>query len=109
MRAAGGPWYPKVLRAGAWFEQRQPCECGGRHVPGGNYYVSVIDGTGAVLLAAGPFATHQEARWTVDQVREVVLAKFNPEGRAFWYSYGTVAMAADYRVPGKLTGVEGIE
>lgn len=56
------------------------------------------------VLALGPFLTHQEALAHVDRVRLAVLSRFNPEGRAHWYGYGTVAMGAGYAKPGRLNG-----
>ena len=85
----------------------EPCACGGGHPVGATYYASVIEDSarGAaspMVLAAGPFPTHAEALAVVDRVRALVLAKWNPGGRAHWYGFGTVAMAPDFTRPGKL-------
>ena len=92
----GRTWWPAIA-----------CTCGERHHPGSRYYVSVIErpdmgAESPMILALGPFLTHQEAIAHVDRVRLAVLSRFNPEGRADWYGYGTVAMAGDYSTPGRL-------
>ena len=81
--------------------------CGGDHPAGATYYASVIQdpargAASPMVLAAGPFPTHADALAVVDRVRAVVLAKWNPGGRAHWYGFGTVAMAPDFTRPGKL-------
>ena len=74
------------------------CECGERHHPGANYYVSVIDGKRWRCLA-GPFRTHSDALSmvpaTCDKANELDV-------RAAFYAFGTVAMAQDYTEPGFL-------
>ena len=82
----GFTWWPAV-----------GCTCGARHRFGTRYYVSVIESPdlgpeSPMVLALGPFLTHEEARGGVDSVRDVVLSRHNPQGRAHWYGYGTVAM-----------------
>ena len=81
-----------------------PCECGERHHPGANYYVSVIDGKRWRCLA-GPFRTHSDALAMVvatsDKASELDV-------RAAFYAFGTVAMAQDYTEPGFLNGQLGL-
>jgi hypothetical protein len=79
------------------------CSCGERHHLGAKYYVSVMDGS-RQINALGPFRTHQEALAWVPIVNREVIDHYNPEGRAHFYAYGTVAMAHDYQVPGRLNG-----
>lgn len=90
------------------------CICGETHQDGANYYVSVVRDTAKgpnsdYRLLAGPFTDHADALAMVDRARELALAKYNPEGRAYWYGYGTVAMAEDYRKPGILNEQLGLE
>jgi len=84
------------------------CRCAERHHQLANYYVSVMDGSKWALLL-GPFGEHDEALAWVDRARELALARYNPEGRAHWYGYGTVAMAAGYTKPGMLNKQLGRE
>lgn len=88
--AVGLTWIPPVS-----------CPCGGRHLPGSRYYVSVLDG-GRWLAVVGPFLTHQAALGRVEVVSRVVCERYNPDGRADFYAYGTVAMPHDYVMPGQL-------
>lgn len=90
-----------------------PCPCGGEHHEGAAYYASVIEDPqrgpdSRMVLAAGPFPTHQEALAQVDRVRTAVLERWNPNGRAHWYGYGTVAVKAGYDRPGKLNAELGL-
>ena len=96
-----------MLDVGPRWTPAVPCSCGQNHHPGAKYYVSVIEtpSLGAkspCVLALGPFLTHPEALAWVDRVNDVVQARWNPHGSAHWYGFGTVAMAADYTIPGKL-------
>ncbi len=80
-----------------------PCPCGEKHRIGSRYYVSVFEHHGGEhVLALGPFLTHPQALAHVDRVREHVMARYNPEGRAHWYLYGTAAVPFDACRPGKL-------
>ena len=90
MNTVGLTWIPPVS-----------CPCGERHRPGARYYVSVLDG-GRWLAVVGPFLTHQEALGRVNAVSVVVCNQYNPDGRADFYAYGTVAMPHDYVTPGRL-------
>jgi hypothetical protein len=74
------------------------CDCGKRHPRGANYYVTVMDG-GQVDVLAGPFKTHPEALALVDMAEHLTIQM---DRKAWFYSYGTAAFAADYREPGKL-------
>lgn len=76
------------------------CKCGGTHYQNAAYYVSVAD-SGRVVLALGPFAEHDEALANVERVNRHVQEYWNPNGRAAWYTFGTVAMPCGYNVPGK--------
>lgn len=76
------------------------CSCGADHIEGANYYVSVVDGPRSALLA-GPFGSHVKALFAVDEVRRVVE---EADPWAWFYSFGTVAMASDYAKPGRLNG-----
>lgn len=76
------------------------CRCGSTHYQNASYYVSVAD-SGRVVLALGPFAEHDDALANVERVSRHVEERRNPQGRACWYSYGTVAMPCGYRVPGR--------
>ena len=88
MIATGPRWVPPLS-----------CPCGAvRHHPGARYYVSVRDDSRTVL-AAGPYLTHPEALAVVGIVNRIVLNKYNPQGRAHWWSYGTVAMPYGYDRP----------
>jgi hypothetical protein len=85
------------------------CSCGEQHHPGSTYYVSVMDGTpDRTRLVAGPFSTHAEAKAWVNPAQGLVLAKYNPHGRAHFYAYGTVAMRPGYTVPGILNAKLGL-
>jgi len=101
---------PTPLSVGLRWVPPMTCPCGETtHRPGARYYVSVIEqpdrgAQSPCVLALGPFLTHPEALAWVDYVNRVVCARFNPHGRAHWYGYGTVAMAADYDTPGRLNG-----
>jgi hypothetical protein len=83
------------------------CSCGQQHYPGASYYVSVVDGKRWVL-AAGPFSTHAQALGYVEPVRRLVLSRYDYQGRAGWYGYGTVAMQDGYSKPGKLNSDIGL-
>ena len=89
-----------------------PCACGAAHPDGARYYASVVERPGdpetPMVLAAGPFPTHPEALAMVDRVRALVLARFNPGGRAHWYAFGSVAMRGDFDEPGKLNAEFGL-
>lgn len=92
----------------------EPCTCGETHHDGANYYVSVVRDTAKgphsdYRLLAGPFTDHAEALAWVDRARELALARYNPDGRAHWYAYGTVAMAAGYTKPGMLNDQLGLD
>ena len=83
------------------------CPCNQHHPLGANYYASVMRESsrgpqGDVLLAAGPYLTHPEALAVVTVLNEIVLHRYNPEGRASLYGFGTCAMPHDYTKPGKL-------
>ena len=84
------------------------CHCGEQHYQEAHYYVSVADGS-RVVLALGPFQEHDDALARVDDVRREVQAKWNPDGRAYFYGFGTTAMSSSYTKPGKLSlrGMEG--
>ncbi|MDP3768822.1 MAG: hypothetical protein Q8S13_12470, partial [Dehalococcoidia bacterium] len=66
------------------------------------------DAPGNLALVAGPFADHAEALRWVDPARRLVLDRYNPDGRADWYGYGTTAMAATYETPGRLNDELGV-
>ena len=77
--------------------------CTEKHA-GGNYYVSVVDGSRVGLLA-GPFPLHRIALEWVDRAK----AKAEEvNSRAFWYAYGTVSMKDGYNKPGVLNELLGI-
>ena len=97
---------PKRLDAYVHAAPAPTCACA-EHPEGANFYASVIESpdrgpASPMVLAAGPFQTHAEALAMVDKVRAVVLARYNPNGRAHWFGFGTVAMAADVTRSGKL-------
>ena len=97
---------PKRIDAYVHAVPAPTCSCVD-HPEGANFYASVIESPergpdSPMVLAAGPFLTHTEALAMVDKVRAVVLARYNPNGRAHWYGFGTTAMAADVTRPGKL-------
>jgi hypothetical protein len=97
---------PKRIDAYVHATPPLACACP-EHPEGANFYASVIESPdrgpdSKMVLAAGPFATHADALAVVDKVRAVVLAKWNPGGRAAWYGFGTVAMAPEFTRPGKL-------
>lgn len=98
MIATGPRWVPGLA-----------CPCGAvRHAPGARYYVSVVEHEGGrALPALGPFLTHPEALARVDRVRDLVLARYNPDGRAHWYLYGTIALPYDSTVVGRLNAELG--
>lgn len=77
---------------------RETCECGADHVAGTSYYVSAADG-GRSALASGPYPTHAEALARVDEVRERAIRQ---DGKAHFYSWGTVAMPGTYKKRGQL-------
>ena len=81
------------------------CPCPERHYQNASYYVSVMDG-GRTVLALGPFREHDEALANVQRVNDEVVARWNPEGRANFYAFGTTAMI-NYHQPGKLNAVLG--
>ena len=66
---------------------KETCECGQKHHPGANYYVSVQDGKKTGLLS-GPYKTHAEAVAKVNEVKEKAL---EVDSGAAFYSFGTVA------------------
>lgn len=76
---------------------RETCECED-HVPGASYYVSAVDGSRSAL-ASGPYDTHAEALAKVDEVREKAVRS---DGRAHFFSWGTVAMPGACRRKGQL-------
>ena len=76
------------------------CGCGARHHVGAQYYASVTDGPDRVILAAGPYRTHQEALAVVNDVWETVTERYGES--AHWYAYGTVAMPFRHTEAGKL-------
>ena len=88
------------------------CSCGQPHPEGARYYASVVERPGdpetPMVLAAGPFPSHPEALAMVDRVRALVLARFNPDGRAHWYGFGSVAMGGDFKTPGTLNAELGV-
>ena len=85
------------------------CKCGiERHYQGAAYYVSV-EKDGNHVLALGPFNEHDEALARVDDVRRVVMDKWNPGGEAHWYGYGTTAVLDSNRRAGKLNAACGVE
>ena len=97
---------PKRIVAYVHAAPATACTCTD-HPEGANFYASVIESPdqgpdSKMVLAAGPFPTHGEALAVVDKVRAVVLAKWNPGGRAHWFGFGTVAMASGFTRPGKL-------
>ena len=98
MTHLGPTWIPPIT-----------CPCGGRHHLGARYYVSVWENPGPVLPVVGPFLTHQEALAWVDPAREEVLTHWNPEGRAHWYAYGTVALPYGSSVVGKLNAALALQ
>lgn len=77
---------------------RETCKCGADHVPDASYYVSAEDG-GRSALASGPYPTHAEALARVDEVRERAIRS---DGKAHFYSWGTVAMPGTYKKRGQL-------
>jgi hypothetical protein len=83
------------------------CPCGQRHHLGATYYASVIKDPALgpksqTVLAAGPYLTHPEALAVVNIVRRIVLDRYDRDGRACWFGYGTVGMRHDFTPPGKL-------
>ena len=85
------------------------CTCGGAHHPGASYYVSVMDGSPErVRLVAGPFTTHAQARGWIEPANTLVIERYNPDGRAHFYAYGTLAMAPSYTKPGVLNDQLGV-
>ena len=96
---------PKRIDAYVHAPPPPACACP-EHPAGANFYASVIERPGdpntPMVLAAGPLATHAEALAMVDRVRAVVLARWNPNGRAHWYGFGTVAIKSGFTRPGKL-------
>lgn len=79
------------------------CHCGETHYQAASYYVSIIDGSRHVL-AVGPFTEHSEALAHVDAARRIVMERYNPDGRAHWYGYGTAVVHGGSARPGKLNG-----
>jgi peptidoglycan/xylan/chitin deacetylase (PgdA/CDA1 family) len=79
------------------------CKCSESHYQNARYYVSVMDGT-RVVLARGPYWEHDEALDAVDQVQREVIDKWNPDGRAYFYAFGTTAMISSHDALGKLDG-----
>lgn len=97
---------PKRIEAYVHAVPAPACTCTD-HPEGATFYASVIESPdrgpdSPMVLAAGPFPTHGEALAVVDRVRTVVLAKWNPGGRAHWFGFGTTAMKRSYTKPGKL-------
>ena len=78
----------------------QPCPCGENffHEHGANFYVSVVD-AGRTGLLAGPYTTHAEALRHLDPTRDIAC---RVQDRAWFYSFGTLAMKDGYRKPGLL-------
>lgn len=72
--------------------------CGERHPRGANFYVSVIDGPQVGLLL-GPFKKHSDALSKVEWSTRLGQ-KLNR--KAWFYSFGTVAMPKAYCKPGLL-------
>jgi hypothetical protein len=101
MSRQGGPERGPVVFAGLW------CHCGERHTQGAGYYVSVQDGS-SYVLALGPYPEHYQALARVDDVRRVVLDRWNPRGEAHWYSYGTLAIHGGDSRTGKLNAEVGL-
>lgn len=86
---------PSIYR-GLW------CTCGARHHQEGSYYVTVVNGS-SVVFALGPFQEHGQALARVEDVNREVQAKWNPDGRAHFYGFGTACVGYDrVKVPGKL-------
>lgn len=77
------------------------CKCGQQHHEGANYYVSVVDGPQFNVLA-GPYKTHAEALAMVEPVRTLAV-ELVPQ--SWFYGFGTVAMAANFTKPGKLSAI----
>lgn len=57
------------------------------------YYVSVIDGTKRGM-AAGPYATHEEA---LDRVNDVRMACELKDPRAWFWAFGTAGADVEYK------------
>jgi len=53
------------------------------------YYVSIMDGPGRYILAAGPFLTFNEASMTVRSVNDKAC-ELDP--KAWFYAYGTCSI-----------------
>lgn len=64
----------------------------------GPYYVSVRDGERVGLLA-GPYATHEEALFYVDDVKAIAN---RVNAWAAFYGFGTTRMSPEYNKPGTL-------
>ena len=79
----------------------ETCTCGAQHHASANYYVSVVRDHkfDDARLLYGPFAAHAAA---LANVRIANNKACDVDPRAHWYSFGTVAMAADYTKPGIL-------
>lgn len=105
------PWSPPPAVGLTWAPPIT-CGCGERHHLGAWYYVSVIREPerprSDMVLAAGPYLTHQEALARVDAVRRVVGAKYQGSLASPWYGYGTVAMPRGTR-SGALNGRHVLE
>ena len=100
---------PQELEAAGYgpaSHQPEEClsTCTEKHA-GGNYYVSVLDGTRIGLLA-GPFHLHRIALEWVDKAKAKAEEVDN---RAFWYAYGTISMKDGYSKPGVLNDLLGIK
>jgi hypothetical protein len=77
------------------------CLCRDHHPPGALYYVTCCrnhDLNDSALLL-GPFASHAIALGFVDAARD---AAERVDPHAIWYAYGTMAISASFRQPGKL-------
>lgn len=89
-----------------WFIPGVSCACGEPHRPYRRYYVSVIEHPDSQksshVMALGPFDTHPEAIARVGLVRDAVMNRYNPHGRAHWYGYGTASLPADDTTSGRL-------
>jgi hypothetical protein len=99
---------PQELEAAGYgpAHEHEEClpTCTEKHA-GGNYYVSVVDGTRVGLLA-GPFALHRIA---LEWVEKAKAKAEEVNSRAFWYAYGTVSMKDGYCKPGILNDLLGIK
>lgn len=86
------------LAATARRTGRETCQCGARHEPGANYYVSVVDG-GKTVLLSGPYSTHAECLGALPTAKNKA-EQVDPESH--FYSFGTIAVNANVNRPGIL-------